>query len=340
MAAEGTPKPPHIVARRIRSELGRLRARNGHHIFEDLCREYSRLTISRHILPATGPVGRGGDQGRDFETFRSFIGDAVDHGFAAVEPSGRLAFTCTIQQDQIKAKIRSDVKAVMAGLAVIGVYAFCEADVPVADRHDLQQWAQDTYRIELDIIDGSALAENLARPDTFPIAVTYLHLPESLVLPPGFLTLTAPEADSFYVYGTDEINARARTWALNNRYLLCGGVPHCAHGLYLMDDCPGDCRSMADLDHVTVWMPAELADGEGQRAFMLYQPYQTRLPRSAYVYGRAHGLQVEVNRPGDGWYGHSTLAVRMTIPGDSALWPLEREALSLMGRTRHRWGEY
>jgi hypothetical protein len=51
-------------------------------------------------------VGRGGDQGRDFETFRSFIRDAVDRGFAAVEPIGRLAFTCTIQQ----AKIRGDVK--------------------------------------------------------------------------------------------------------------------------------------------------------------------------------------------------------------------------------------
>jgi hypothetical protein len=49
---------------------------------------------------------------------------------------------------------------------------------------------------------------------------------EWLLPPPGSLTLTAPEAgDSFFVRGIDEINKRARTWALTNRYLLCGGVP-------------------------------------------------------------------------------------------------------------------
>jgi hypothetical protein len=73
----------------------------------------------------------------------------------------------------------------MAGMPVIGVYAFCEADLPVADRHELQHWAQHTYGIELDIIDGNGLAKQLAKPDTFPIAVTHLHLPEWLLPPNG-----------------------------------------------------------------------------------------------------------------------------------------------------------
>jgi hypothetical protein len=71
----------------IRNALRELRARNGQHTFEDLCRDYARRTITPYILPATGPMGAGGDQGRDFETFRSYIADAELDAFPRVRLS-------------------------------------------------------------------------------------------------------------------------------------------------------------------------------------------------------------------------------------------------------------
>jgi hypothetical protein len=61
------------LQRYIRFQLADLRAQNAHHAFEDLCRNFARLTICERLLPATGPVGKGGDQGRDFESFRSYL---------------------------------------------------------------------------------------------------------------------------------------------------------------------------------------------------------------------------------------------------------------------------
>jgi hypothetical protein len=49
----------------IRFSLDELRSTNGHHRFEDLCRQFARAVIVPNILPATGPVGAGGDRGRD-----------------------------------------------------------------------------------------------------------------------------------------------------------------------------------------------------------------------------------------------------------------------------------
>jgi hypothetical protein len=128
-------------------------------------------------------VGTGGDQGRDFETFRSFIQDSVDHGFAAIEAIGRIAFTCTLKQERLADKIRADLAAVMKGGPIAAVYSFCEADLPVAHRHKLQEWAKETYHVELEIIDGNGLAEQLTTPEMFWIVNTYLHLPASLASP-------------------------------------------------------------------------------------------------------------------------------------------------------------
>lgn len=157
--------------------------------------------------------------------------------------------------------------------------------------------------------------------------------------PPETLTLTPPLAEDFAVYGGPDTVARARSWALRNRYLLCDGVASCAHGLYLMDGCPGDCRTAAGLDHVNLWLPSTAAEPRGQRAFLLYHPYQERLEDRALAYAQSHGLQVDVSLPGDDWYGHDTLAVRMKIPDHGDLWPLEREALALLDGTVIFWSE-
>ena len=57
----------------IRFALFQMRARNDHHEFEHLCRALARQRITPNLLPATGPVGAGGDQGRDFETFLTYL---------------------------------------------------------------------------------------------------------------------------------------------------------------------------------------------------------------------------------------------------------------------------
>lgn len=182
MDVEGLFVSPSSLAHRIRYALAQLRAGNGHHTFEDICREFSRARISRNVLPATGPVGAGGDQGRDFETFRSFMQNSVDNGFGAIEPVGRIAFTCTLRQERLADKIRSDLAAVMKGNSIVAVYAFCEANLPVSHRHELQEWAEKTYHVELEIIDGNGLAELLATRETFWIASSYLHFPASRTL--------------------------------------------------------------------------------------------------------------------------------------------------------------
>jgi Domain of unknown function (DUF4041) len=73
------------------------------------------------------------------------------------------------------------------------------------------------------------------------------------------LTLTPPLSGEFSVYGGADTVARARKWALENRYLLCGGVVPCAHGLYLMGDCPGKCAEIARLDPMPLASAASLS---------------------------------------------------------------------------------
>jgi hypothetical protein len=61
------------LAAYIRFQLEQLKAQNKHHEFEHLARHFARLRICESVLPATGPVGAGGDQGRDFESYRSYL---------------------------------------------------------------------------------------------------------------------------------------------------------------------------------------------------------------------------------------------------------------------------
>lgn len=59
------------VKAQIRFALEQLSAKNAHHEFEHLCLDLARLRICSNVLPATCPVAAGGDQGHDFETFRT-----------------------------------------------------------------------------------------------------------------------------------------------------------------------------------------------------------------------------------------------------------------------------
>jgi hypothetical protein len=179
-------KTPDTVVQHIRFALECLSERSGHHEFEELCRCFARLRISIYLLPATGPVSGGGDQGRDFETFRTYINGLGEQKFGGIGDNQPLAFACSLHMAKgLPAKIRKDINSIMAGtVRPVGIYFFATAPVTVARRHALQAWAKATHGIHLELLDGRALAEQLVAPDLFWIASRYLSvspevLPES-----------------------------------------------------------------------------------------------------------------------------------------------------------------
>lgn len=165
----------------IRFALGQLSARNAQHEFEHLCRHLARATVCSNILPATGPVSAGGDQGRDFETFRSFIRDKWrERGSVGALEGKRLAFCCTLEKGVVP-KIRSDVRKIVSiGVRPEVVYYFTSQDVPVAKRHKLQEELGKEAGISLEVLDGQAIAELLAAPERFWIAEHYLSIPREI----------------------------------------------------------------------------------------------------------------------------------------------------------------
>ena len=173
------------VAAQIRFALDQLRLRNGHHEFEHLCRYYSRQRICSNLLPATGPVGAGGDQGRDFESFSTFgsVTDWVGTWLPIDLDHHRLAFACTLTSadDKIEGKIKDDVTKICSGHPQVqAVHYFCSISIQVSLRHRLQEWARDYHSIHLEIHDGMAIAEGLAQPDTFWIATRFLEIPSEI----------------------------------------------------------------------------------------------------------------------------------------------------------------
>ncbi|AMY20326.1 MULTISPECIES: hypothetical protein [Nocardiaceae] len=174
---------PVQMSQIIRLALGTLSADNAHHSFEHMCRHVAKRRIASNVLPATGPVSAGGDQGRDIETFRTYLADELPFalGFLALASTDVVVFACTIQRDGLRAKFEGDIGSICTqGTRVDRIYIFATANVPTRLRHDLQEWATQQYAVALDIIDGSALAEFLAEPELYWIAQEYLHLPSEL----------------------------------------------------------------------------------------------------------------------------------------------------------------
>lgn len=166
----------------IRFQLFQLASKNAHHDFEHLCRHLSRARICSNILPATGPVSTGGDQGKDFETFRTYLNKNLNEGaFVGLTSEKPIAFACTIQKTKLDNKVKSDIKTIIRGDSEIaGVHYFLTQDLPVANRHKLQQWCKDEYSIYLEIYDGQAISELLSDYDVFWIAERYLSIPNDL----------------------------------------------------------------------------------------------------------------------------------------------------------------
>ncbi len=163
--------------------LNRLPAENAHHQFELMCKDLAKENIMENIIPATGPVARVGDQGRDFLSFKTYLDENLEENtnFLGENSSGdAVVFTCSIQKDVI-GKIKSDiVKIIEFGLPVDAIYFFSREDVKVANRNEIKKWAHDNHKIYLEIFDGTAIADLLGSSKNHWIAKRYLKVPDSL----------------------------------------------------------------------------------------------------------------------------------------------------------------
>lgn len=167
----------------IRYSLSRLGLQNGAHQFEHLCFELARQRHVSNILPATGPVQAGGDQGRDFESYRTGLSDAGlgSSSFISLVSDELIVGACTLQKDNVSTKIRKDLKSIFGiGERPARVLYFCEQGIPVASRHKLQAHCRGVYSAHLEIIDGEAIADQLCDPDTFWIASQFLNIPADI----------------------------------------------------------------------------------------------------------------------------------------------------------------
>jgi hypothetical protein len=163
----------------IRFALQQLSTRNAHHEFEHICRHIARLRICSNILPATGPVASGGDQGRDFESFRTYLANNLrsTSTFVGLASSKPVAFGCTLQAKNLKKKIKGDVKTIAAGQPCDSVHYFLGVDFAVAKRHEVQEEVRTAHSIQIEIYDAAAITEFLCERDLFWIANEYLSIP-------------------------------------------------------------------------------------------------------------------------------------------------------------------
>lgn len=163
----------------IKFQISRLSERNAQYEFEHLCRHLARIRVCSNIVPATGPVVRTGDQGRDFETFKTYLEktDIANNTFIGLISEDMLAFACSIQQNNIENKILSDVKKITdSGTKIERIYFFSSAAIKVAINHSIKENVLRDYKVPIDIFDIEWISENLADSDTFWIANKYLSI--------------------------------------------------------------------------------------------------------------------------------------------------------------------
>ena len=188
----------------IRFQLEQLGARNQHHAFEDICFRIAQRRISSNILPATGPVSSGGDQGRDGETFFSALPEELPRagGFVGRATTEPLVLACTIQRADLSSKVKGDLgKITSQGQPVARVAYFLAQNMPVGTRHDLQEYARREHDVDLEIFDAMAISSFLAEPDLVWVAEKMLDLPSNLV----------PTSDPSLPEWYQELQRRVRT---------------------------------------------------------------------------------------------------------------------------------
>lgn len=163
--------------------MDELSTRNEHHGFEHLCGEVVRKRICSNVVSATGPVSSGGDQGRDLETFKTYLEASPlrDSTFLGMASEGVLVFACSTEKKPQKGKIRADVKKILGrGEAPERIYFLSADNVPVGKRHDVQDEIWEEHSVRLEIFDAQWLAEQLAERDLFWVAEKFLNMPSDI----------------------------------------------------------------------------------------------------------------------------------------------------------------
>ena len=196
---------PSEIEAQVRFALSQLPVQNAHHEFEHVCRHLTQQFICLNLLPATGPVSAGGDQGRDFETFRSYLREELGpHGaFLGSVSEGTIAFVCTTQADDVLGKLRQDIRKVCAsGHPVQEIRSFTLHSVPVARRHKLETETQEMFGVRLELHDAESIANLLAQPEGFWIAERFLSIPAEI----------RPESPATEGDLSDEYKQRRTAW--------------------------------------------------------------------------------------------------------------------------------
>jgi hypothetical protein len=154
----------------VRVGLRDLPALNKHHDFEHLCRAVARVCLKINVIPSTGPVGSGGDQGRDFESYPLGPGNTVG--------------ACTrAREKDLQSKIILDVQQIMTKGDPPGrIVVFLSRAFAKGKRHKVEEDCRARFGIAPEIYDGPAIAEMIApHDDLMKLAVKYLDLPSTAV---------------------------------------------------------------------------------------------------------------------------------------------------------------
>lgn len=167
-------------AQQIRFALNTLAENNAHHDFEKICHGLTRRRIASNMIPATGPVGSGGDSGRDGESHWTDLPNEASgtSAFAAMATTDKIVIACTVQRSNVVSKIKRDLSAICGkGDRVDRVIYFTVVSLPIAKVHALQGAARREHDVALDIWDAVGISDHLSQPDLDYLAVEYLHLP-------------------------------------------------------------------------------------------------------------------------------------------------------------------
>jgi hypothetical protein len=170
----------------IEFQLSELRSDSAHHEFERLCRYVVKRRICDRILAPAGPVSQGGDQGRDFETYRSYLPTNEDtRYFIGLAEKADLVFACTLQREGLKTKFLGDLEAIVSrGPLPDTVYFLCVVALSQSVVHEIQDAAKHKFGIHVEVIGRKALADFLSEPDLFWVAMKFLGVPSELLPQP------------------------------------------------------------------------------------------------------------------------------------------------------------
>ena len=168
------------VADYIKFQLSELGGTNGHHDFEQLCFQLTKKRIYPNVIPSTGPVSAGGDQGSDFETFE--VGPGGASPYFGKTSDGKVVFACSLEKNY-KKKIKADLVSIAGAQPLAkSVKFFSNGAVPVGIRHKLQEYAKTSHGIDLEIFDSLAVSTLLADPEVFWVATRFLSIPSEIFL--------------------------------------------------------------------------------------------------------------------------------------------------------------